>query len=101
MWEDLQHVKEKAFAVTRTLDDIKNLRQLFLAGGVKQFVANVTLMLTYGLEQVWEYMTESYFTISKYLMVMYLKKQGLFIFMVPQLMHTLARKAFLIRELSN
>jgi len=31
------------------------------------------LVLTYGLEQIWEHMTESYITISKYVMVVCLK----------------------------
>jgi len=99
--EDLQQVMEKASAVTRTLDNNKHLRQLSLARSWKQFFANITLILTYGLEQIWEHITDSYLTISKYVMVECLKQCCLCSFMVPQLVHTLAGEAFQIRELKN
>ena len=57
------------------------------------------LILTYGLEEVWEHMTESYITISKYVMVVCLKHCCLCSFIVPQFVHTLAGEAFQIREL--
>ena len=59
------------------------------------------LILTYGLEQVWEHMTESYITVSKYVMVVCLKQCCLWSFMVPQSVHTLAGEAFQIRELRD
>jgi hypothetical protein len=59
------------------------------------------LILTYGLEEVWKHMTESYITISKYIMVVCLKQCCLCSFMVPQFVHTLAGEAFQIRELRD
>jgi len=84
---------ERASAVTRTLDNNKHFRQLSVARSGKLFFANITLILTFGLEQFWEHVTDSYLTISKYIVVVFLKECCLCSFMVAQLVHTLAGEA--------
>jgi hypothetical protein len=101
VWEDLQHVMERASAVSKTLENDGHLRHLSLARSGKQSFTNITLILTFGLEQVWEHISDCYLTISKYIMVVCLKQCCLCSFMVPQLVHTLAGEAFQIRELRN
>jgi hypothetical protein len=64
---------ERASAVTRTLDNNKHFRQLSVARSGKLFFANITLILTFGLEQFWEHVTDSYLTISKYIVVVCLR----------------------------
>jgi len=101
VWEALQHIMERASAVTRTLENNEHLRHLSLAKSGKQSFANITLILTFGLEQVWEHITGSYLIISKYVMVVCLKQCCLCSFMVPQFVHDLAGVAFQMRELRN
>ena len=78
--EALQHVMERATAVTGTLDNNEHLRQLSLARSGKLSFPNITLILTFGLEQIWEHITDSYLTIRKYVMVVCLKQCCLYSF---------------------
>jgi hypothetical protein len=47
-----QNVKEMASAALRAMYNIENLKPLYLETAIKLFAAKISLILTYGLEQI-------------------------------------------------
>jgi hypothetical protein len=97
-----QHVKERASAALRAMHDTENLRLLSLETAMKLFSAKITLILTYGLEQIWDHLTVNDLTTLENVKVMYLKRAlCLSGFTVSRPAYTMAREPFLVQELRN
>jgi hypothetical protein len=69
-----QHVKETASAALWAMHDIENLRLLSLETAMKLFSAKITLILTYGVEQIRDHLTVNDLMTLKNVKVTYLKR---------------------------
>jgi hypothetical protein len=53
----MQHIRDRAIAAIRAMQDIKNLNLLSLNTAMKLFRAKIMPILTYGLELIWEHLS--------------------------------------------
>jgi hypothetical protein len=60
-----QHIKDRATAAIRAMQDIKNLNLLSLNTAMKLFGAKIMLILTYGLELILEHLSFKNLTTSE------------------------------------
>ena len=52
------HVKDRVSAANRSMNSIKLLRKLSLKTAVKLFNVKVSPVATYGIENIWQFLTK-------------------------------------------
>jgi hypothetical protein len=97
-----QYVKERASAALRAMHDNENLRLLSLETAMKLSAAEITPILTYGLEQIWDHLMANDLMILENMKETYFKRAYcLSRFTASWLESTMARQPILIGELRN
>ena len=95
-----KHVQEKTVAAIRARNDIKNLRLLSLETAIRLFNAKIEPMITYGIEIIWEHLTEKQLESIEGVKSRFLKRaMGLSKHTPSRLVYVMARENFLIEEI--
>ncbi|PSN45027.1 hypothetical protein C0J52_23366 [Blattella germanica] len=95
-----KYVQEKAVAAIRAINDIKNLRLLSLETAIRRFNAKIEPMITYGIEVIWEHLTEKQLESIEGVKSRFLKRaMGLSEHTPCRLVYVMARENFLIEEI--
>ena len=94
------HVKERAVAAVKAMNDIKKLSKLSFSTAIKLFHAMISPIATYGLENIWIHLTKRQVAELEKVKATYLKKaMCLFKYTPNRMVYILAREQFYIEEL--
>ena len=94
------HIKEKAIAAIRGLQDISRPERLDLKTALSLFAAKIVPIASYGIEIIWQHLTISDLTALERVKASFLKRTlGVAKSTPSRLVYEMAREPFLIEEL--
>lgn len=94
------HIQERASAATKAIHRIKNISKLSLPTAMTLFKAVIAPIASYGIELIWEKLTNSDLTRLESVKARYLKRVlGVGIYAHSRIVYELARESFFIEDL--
>lgn len=94
------HLKEKQIAAIRSINSIGNLSDMSMSSAMKLFEAKIWPTCTYGLEMIWEYLSEKQMRDLESIKSRYLKRAlGLSKYSLSRYAYELARETFFLEDL--
>jgi hypothetical protein len=95
-----KHITDRAIQAVIAINDIKNIQLLSLQTAMLLFRSKITPILTYGIEVIWEHLSEKNLATMEKVKATYLKRAiGVAKTTKSRLVYLLAREPFLIEEL--
>lgn len=94
------HVKDRAIAASRAINDVKYPQAISLETAMRLFNAKVLPVITYGIEQIWEDLKKKELSTWENVKALYLKRiLGVSKYTPSRLVYLLARETFLIQDI--
>ena len=94
------HIKERLAAAIRSMSDIRHLPRMSLNKAMELFRVKVLPSLTYGLEVVWEYLSQKQLQELESMKPRFLKRVlGISKYALSRYAYVLARETFLVEDL--
>lgn len=94
------HLKERLAAALRSVSDIRHLQRMSLKTAMELFRVKVVPTLTYGLEVIWEHLSQKQLQELESLKPRFLKRAlGVSKFALSRYVYVLARETFLVEDL--
>ena len=92
------HIRERLIGSVKAINDIKNIQQLSMETALRLFEAKILPTLTYGIEIIWEYLTEKQLKNIEALKPRFLKRAMGLSKYTPS--YVMAKETFLLDDLT-